>query len=113
MTETDYRTIRAQIAAEHGVPASEVGDRAVQLRYETEGNAPMNMDRLDVIERKRYILIAERLSEVVGDRTARVFKDKQTGEWYPAESWKRPNKRYRLRPEQVAYMERVLTANGS
>lgn len=39
-----------------------------------------------------------------GQRTARWFHDRETGRWHPAESWKRPNFRYTLDTEQVAYV---------
>jgi hypothetical protein len=37
---------------------------------------------------RRWVLIAERMH---GQRTARFFYDRQTGDWYTAESWKRHN----------------------
>lgn len=68
--------------------------------------------RLELIPRRRYVLVAERLSPAIGDRTARWFYDKQTGTWYLAESWKRPNLGRPLNAEQVAYVETLLGENA-
>lgn len=64
--------------------------------------------QFDVIRRRRYTLVAERLSEGVNDRTARWFRDNETGVWYTAESWKRPNFRRSLTAEQARYVETLL-----
>jgi hypothetical protein len=37
-----------------------------------------------------------------------LFRDETTGDWYTAESWKRPNLRRRLTAEQVAYIQSIL-----
>ena len=44
-----------------------------------------------------------------GQRTARWFRDEQSGRWYVAESWMRPNLRYPLKAEQVAFVESLLS----
>jgi hypothetical protein len=72
----------------------------------------MQADRIrefDVIPRKRWTLVAEWLgSRDDGQRTARWFKDNETGLWYTAESWKRPNLRHQLNDDQAAYVESVI-----
>lgn len=63
----------------------------------------------DVIRRRRWVLVAEWLgSRENGQRTARWMQDTQTGLWYMAESWKRPNLGRPLNAEQTAYVESVI-----
>lgn len=75
----------------------------------------MSMDdverrEFDVIARRRWTLVAEWLGDrETGQRTARWFRDNDTGVWYLAESWKRPNLIRRLNAEQVAYVESVIS----
>lgn len=63
----------------------------------------------DVIPGRRYVKVAEWLGgRDSGQRTARWFHDLQTGSWYLAESWKRPNLRRRLTAEQVLDVQRRI-----
>lgn len=65
--------------------------------------------QVDLITRRRYDLVAEWLgSREDGQRTARWFHDKQTGAWYVAESWKRPNLNRPLNAEQTSYVEGLI-----
>lgn len=59
-----------------------------------------------VFPRKRWTLVAEYMSN--GQRTARWFKDNDTGTWYTAESWKRHNPHHPLNDEQQAYVEGAI-----
>lgn len=63
------------------------------------------MRDVDVIPRRRWTLVAERIG---GQRTARWFRDESCGAWYVAESWKRPNRGRPLTSEQAAYVEGLI-----
>ncbi len=52
-------------------------------------------DQLKVIPGRRYTKVAE-LDGPDGYASARWFFDTKTGDWFTAESWKRPNLRHRL-----------------
>jgi hypothetical protein len=64
----------------------------------------------DIIRRRKWTLIAEYKSgrrSPSEARTAVWFIDNESGVYYVAESWKRPNPRYALNAEQVAYIQRI------
>jgi hypothetical protein len=61
--------------------------------------------QFDVIPGRRWTKVAEVIG---GQRSAIWFQDTQTGRWYAAESWKRPNLRHPLNDEQAAFVESVL-----
>lgn len=63
--------------------------------------------RFEVHPRRRWTLIAEYLSN--GQQTARWFRDNDSGDWYMAESWKRPNVRAgRLNADCVACIVEIM-----
>jgi hypothetical protein len=79
--------------------------------YTLEEAAAYKLPDLDVIPGRKYLKVAEWLgSRDDGQRTVRWFKDTQTGTWYVAESWRRPNLRRPLNAEQTAYVESVVNS---
>lgn len=59
---------------------------------------------------RKYLKVAEYLGSerLEHDLTVRWFKNLQTGQWFNAASWQRPNLNQPLSAEQAAYVEGLL-----
>jgi hypothetical protein len=69
---------------------------------------------LDVILGRKWVKVAEWWigGREDGQCSARWFQDTESGRWFVAESWKRPNLRRPLNAEQSAYVETLLKVSA-